>query len=365
MTGPPPQPAPRSVAERRAAADRYDVRGLHPLVRLGSASDRSAGWIGQVYPRDVWAGEVTSKPKRVGALTLDDRTLPVASAEDYFLHFPDLELDFTYYRPLLEPSGKPSPGLFQLQQYADAAPPSARFLLKAPQQFLARRVRRTQDGRVAYVDNPDFLDAGAFEARFLAPARAALGVKLAGVIAEQPYERARDSPAPEAFVAELDRFFLGLPSGPPGAPGGVPLHVEVRSPHLLSPAYLDWLGRRRLGFCFSHWQWLPTLGDQWRLAGERFTSGAGTAVVRLMQPREMTYDESFRLAHPFDAPVPELSETGAARRMVDEAVALMYRAIGDGVTLHVVGNNRAWGNTPDLARTLAHRFLDVAERRGA
>jgi hypothetical protein len=356
--------SPRSVEERRAEADRYDVRGLHPNVRIGSASDRSAGWIGQVYPRDVWAGEVTSKPKRVGNESLDDRTLPVASAEDYFLHFPDLEIDFTYYRPLLDPAGTPSPGVFQLQQYADHAPPSARFLLKAPQQFLARRVRRTVAGRVQYVENPAFLDSDAFEAHFLAPARDLLGVKLAGVILEQPYERARDSPSPEAFVAEWDRFVRDLPSGPPGAPGGVPLHLEVRSPHLLSPAYLDWLAGRGLGFCFSHWQWLPTLGDQWRLVGERFTSGTGTAVVRLMQPREMTFDESFRLAHPFDAPVPELSETGAAKRMVDEAVALMYKAIDAGVTLHVVGNNRAWGNTPDLARTLAHRFLDFAERRG-
>ena len=40
-------------------------------------------------------------------------------------------------------------------------------------------------------------------------------------------------------------------------------------------------------------------------------------------------------------------------------------AIEAGVTLDVIGNNRAWGNTPDLARTLAHRFLDFAERKGA
>ena len=354
-----------SVEERRAQADRYDVRGLHPNVRLGSASDRTAGWIGQVYPRDVWAGEVVSKPKRVGRETLDDRTLPVASVEDYFLHFPTLEIDFTYYRPLLEPSGTPSPGLFQLQQYTDASPAQSRFVLKAPSTFLARRLRRKVDGRTAYVENPDFLDAEAFEARFLVPARKTLGAKLVGVICEQPYERARASPEPEAFVAELDAFVRGLSSGPPGAPGGVPLHFEIRSAHLLSPAYLDWLAARRLGFCFSHWQWLPTLGDQWRLAGERFTSGAETAVVRLMQPRDMSFDESFRLAYPFEAPAPELSETGGARRMIDEATAIAYQAVAAGVTLDLIGNNRAWGNTPELARTLAHRFLDFAERRGA
>jgi hypothetical protein len=87
--------------------------------------------------------------------------------------------------------------------------------------------------------------------------------------------------------------------------------------------------------------------------------------VRLIQPRDMTFDESFRLAYPFEAPHPALSATPAARRMVDETVALMYQAIEAGVTLHVIGNNRAWGNTPDLARTLALRFLDFAERKGA
>ena len=34
------------------------------------------------------------------------------------------------------------------------------------------------------------------------------------------------------------------------------------------------------------------------------------------------------------------------------------------VRLDTIANNRAWGNSPDLARTLAHRFLDAAERRG-
>ena len=101
--------------------------------------------------------------------------------------------------------------------------------------------------------------------------------------------------------------------------------------------------------------------------GEQFTSELRlSAVVRLIQPRDMAFDESFmRLSYPFDGPAPGLSDTPDARRMIDETTALMYQAVEAGVTLDVIGNNRAWGNTPDLCRTLAHRFLDFAERRGA
>lgn len=353
----PDSAAPRPVAERRAEADRYDFRRLHPLLSFGSASDRYAAWIDQIYPRDVWAGEVTTRSKRIAGETLDERLLPIASVEDYFLHLPTLELDFTYYAPLLSATGKPGPGVFTLEQYAEHAPAGARFVVKAPQAFVARRVRRSAGGRVQYVDNPEFLDARGFRSRFLEPLSRALGSKLAAIVVEQPYERARDSPPPDAFVAEWDTFVRELPEAP--------LHLEIRSAHLVSPAFTEWLARRGLGFSFSHWQWLPPLKDQWATVGERFTSDTGEAVLRLMQPREMTYDESFRLAYPFEAPHPALSATRDAREMVAGAVALMYRAIASGTRLHVIGNNRAWGNTPELLRTLAHRFLDFAERHGA
>ncbi len=347
---------PRSIDERRAEVERFDFRRVHPGLRFGSASDRSAAWIDQVYPRDVWAGEVQTRTKKVGGESFQEHLLPVASVQDYFLHFGVLEIDFTYYRALLEADGKPSANLFTLERTVEAAPANARFVLKAPQQFLARRLRRKVDGRWTYVDNPDLFDADAFTSRFLVPAQHKLGVKLAGVILEQPYERASDSPPSEQFVDEWAEFLDAIPSAP--------YHVEVRSSHQLTARYFEWLSNAEVGFCFSHWQWLPPLIDQWRMAGERFSDGR-SAIVRLIQPRDMTFDASWRLAHPFDAPAPGLSDTPAAHRMVDEATALMYQAIEAGVTLDVIGNNRAWGNTPELCRTLAHRFLDFAERRGA
>jgi uncharacterized protein YecE (DUF72 family) len=341
---------------RRAPVERYDLRRVHPALRFGTASDRYAGWMDKVYPRDVWADRVTSRSKKAGGASVEERMLPIESVEDYFLHFGVLELDFPFYRPLLEPDGKPSTNLHTLIRYAEAAPANARFLLKAPQAYTARLLPRKSGGRLAFEENPDYLDAPQFTERFVLPAHKALGPRLAGVIVEQEYTKVRESPPPEAFLNGLARFFDDVPND-------VAYHLEVRSAHLLVPGYFELLRAHGLGFCFSHWTWLPPLTDQWHLAGGLLPAH-DEVVVRLMNPREMRHDEALRLAAPFDAPVPALSETAEARRMVDEVVALGVKAAEAGVTLNVIASNRAWGCAPDLARTVAGRFLDVAERRG-
>ena len=353
----PADPALPAVDDRRAAAAGYDFRSVHPLLGFGTASDRYAAWIGQVYPEERWAPEVKTRTKRLGGKSFEERLLPVASVGDYFEHFTVLELDFTFYRPLIEKDGSEGPSLRNLRLYAEHAPDHARFLLKAPQAFAARIVRQGSKGNVSFEENPDYLDAAGYRERFLEPAREALGSRLAGVIFEQEYGRVAETPPPDAFVAELARFFDDVPDA-------VPTHLEVRSGHLVVPAYTDWLRERGLGLCFSHWTWLPTLREQWRWAGERFTEKHGTAVLRLLNPREMKYAAAFAQAYPFTAPVPALSETPQARQMVNEAAALQHQAVAQGVRLDVIANNRAWGNSPALAQTLAHRFLDFADQKG-
>ncbi|MEM1055042.1 MAG: DUF72 domain-containing protein [Bacteroidota bacterium] len=346
-----------SVPDRRAEADRFDFRRVHPRLRFGTASDRYAGWLDTIYPRDVWAGQVSTRQKKVGRESFTERLLPIASVEDYFLHFNVLELDFLYYRPLLKPDGRPESNLFVLQQYADHAPANARFVVKAPRQFVSRKLPRRSGGRMTFEDNEGYLDAAGFTRQFVDPLRDALGVKLAGVIVEQEYVRVRESPPPEAVVGEWDGFFRDVPRE-------VSYHLEIRSEHLLTPGLAAWMDSAGIGRVFSHWTWLPTLRDQWMLAGETFSARNREAIVRLLNPRDMKYDEAFALAYPFTEPVPALSETGQARRMIDESAALMYKAVESDVTLNLIANNRAWGSSPHLAQTLAHRFLDVADRRG-
>lgn len=343
-------------AERRARIEAFDLRNVHPNLRLGTASDRYAGWIGQIYP-EHYRRAIKTRLHRLEGQTFEERVLPVASVRDYFTHFDLLELDFTFYRPLREADGRPTPSLFTLQQYATHAPPTARFLLKAPQLFFAATLRRTRGGQAFYEANPHYLNAKACRRQFLEPAREVLGEQLLGVIFEQEYRRVDESPDPEANISALDAFFSALGNE-------VPAHLELRSAHLLTPAYFDWLAQKGLGFVFSHWTWLPPLRQQWRLCGERFTAADRNAVVRLLTPLGMTYAEAYARAYPFDHPVPELASTPQARDMVRDVTALVFHAAKQKVTVHVIANNRAWGNAPDLARTIACRVLESAFSNG-
>ncbi len=344
-----------SIDERRQRADAFDFHSIHPNVRFGTASDRYAGWIGQIYPKR-YTDQVSSRKRTLGGETYEERTLPVESVRAYFDHFSVLELDFTFYRPLHDADDEPTNNRFVLSKYADHAPDDAAFLLKAPQMFFARTLRRSRSGAVRYIDNPDFLDAEAYLQQFHRPALDVLGDRLAGVLFQQEYQRVGDSPSPEENVEELDSFFHSLPDD-------VQAHLELRSEHLLTDAYFDWLANRGLGFIFSHWTWLPAIRSQWAMCGERFTAADDTVVARLLTPRDMKYAEAYANAYPFDERTPKLAGTQQAHDMVLDATALVYQAEAQSALLNLIANNRAWGNAPDLARTIAHRVLDEEERR--
>jgi uncharacterized protein YecE (DUF72 family) len=347
----PNAPTTRPMESRRKAVDKYKFREVHPHVRFGTASDRYAGWIGQIYPEEPYADRISSRTRTLQGQTFEERQVPIESVHAYFQHFSVLELDFTFYRPLLE-EDEPSSNYFVLSNYLDHAPDDASFLLKAPQQFFARTLRRGGE----FVDNPDFLDAEGYVSTFHEPAVEMLGDRLDGIIFQQEYQRVADSPSPRANIDQLDDFFSALPQD-------AQFHVELRSEHLLTDAYFDWLEDCGLGHVFSHWTWLPAIREQWAMCGERFTAANDQVVARLLTPRNTKYADAYAKAYPFDEPAPELSETEQAHDMVLDATALAYRADAQNATLNVIANNRAWGNAPDLSRTIAHRILDEEERR--
>lgn len=304
-----------SIDARRRQIERFDFRSVHPHARFGTASDRYAGWIGQIYP-ESYAEQVSSRKRRLGGTTYEERTVPVESVSDYFEHFGVLEIDFTYYRPLRDADGETTSNYGLLMQYADHAPPEARFYLKVPRTYFSRILRRGSGKNVAYVDNPEFLNVDAYVEQFHAPAVEILGDRLAGMLFEQEYQRKGESPTPEENVAELDAFFTDVPS--PVQP-----HIELRSEHLLAQPYFAWLEDRGIGFVFSHWTWLPPIRKQWRMAGERFTAADGSVVARLLTPLNTRYADAYALAHPFDAAVDEIRGTEQAEHMVMDATALL------------------------------------------
>lgn len=333
----------------------FDFRDIHPHVRFGTASDRYAGWIGQIYP-DSYAAEVSSRKRRLGGRTFEERTVPIRSVEDYFQHFDTLEIDYTYYSPLRDAENEPTSNYSVLAQYADHIPPEGTVFLKAPQTYFSRTLRRGRGKAVEYFDNPEFLNAEDYIRQFHDPAVEILGARLRGVIFEQEYQRKSDSPSPEENVAELDGFFEALPKD-------VQAHIEMRSEHLLTEPYFAWLADRGIGFVFSHWTWLPPIRKQWRMCGKRFTASDRNVVARLLTPINQKYADAYVLAHPFDEPVPELSETDQARNMVLDVTALVYQAEAQGALINVIANNRAWGNAPALTQAIAERILVEEEKR--
>ncbi|MEJ2024776.1 MAG: DUF72 domain-containing protein, partial [Deltaproteobacteria bacterium] len=68
----------------RSALKSFHFRHLDPLLFLGTASDRYAGWLGQIYSKERYFGRITQRNKRVGGKHFVEAVLPVESVEEYF-----------------------------------------------------------------------------------------------------------------------------------------------------------------------------------------------------------------------------------------------------------------------------------------
>ncbi|MDP2046628.1 MAG: DUF72 domain-containing protein, partial [Deltaproteobacteria bacterium] len=59
--------------------ENFIFRSLHPQIFIGTASDRYAGWLGQIYSHDNYAGRLTKRTKIIGGKTFVEEVLPVDS----------------------------------------------------------------------------------------------------------------------------------------------------------------------------------------------------------------------------------------------------------------------------------------------
>ncbi|MEW6003157.1 MAG: hypothetical protein AB1638_10990 [Nitrospirota bacterium] len=80
--------------------------------------------------------------KIVGGNTFIEEVLPVDSVEEYFAHFQVLEIDFTFYRPLLDLDGKPTQNYKVLKAYSGHLKKGDRIILKVPQITMAQKIRK-------------------------------------------------------------------------------------------------------------------------------------------------------------------------------------------------------------------------------
>jgi uncharacterized protein YecE (DUF72 family) len=322
-------------------------RGLHPRVFLGTASDRYAGWLGQIYSEERYTDKITRRKKTVGKMSFVEEVLPVDSVEEYFQHFPVLELDFTFYRLLLEEDGRPTPNYHVLQKYREYLKEEDNVILKVPQVICAQKVWR--GGK--FVENNTYLNQDIFTRQFYDPAITILGPFLTGLIFEQEYQRKKDRSSPKELAAGLNLFFEEIPKE-------TRYHLELRTePYLTDPVFKV-MEKHGVGQVLSHWTWLPSLGKQFAQGGRRFFNSGGQSIIRLMTPRGARYEEAYAQAHPFNKLVPSMLHPS----MVEETAELMWEAIDNNIRINIIVNNRAGGNAPLVGQQIALRFLERGEK---
>lgn len=152
--------------ERQQLLKKFQFRGLHPNILLGTASDRYDGWTGQIYNGEKYKASITRRSKRVGGKSFVEKILPVESLEEYFAHFRVLEIDFTFYSPLLDNEYKPTNNFHILKRYRKYMREEDHVILKVPQVISAQKVHR--DGK--YIENESYLNADIFKKGFYEPA---------------------------------------------------------------------------------------------------------------------------------------------------------------------------------------------------
>jgi len=320
----------------------YRFRDLHPNILLGTASDRYAGWIGQIYSPRRYEKRITQRSRTVGKRTFAEEVLPVESVEEYYEHFSVLEIDYTFYRPLLEKDGAPTQNFHVLKQYRKHMRDTDHLVLKVPQAVFAQKIRKGRN----FAPNESYLDAKMFTEQFYEPAVETLGLALTGFIFEQEYQK-KDERLPVVHMANnLASFFATIPKDKR-------YHVELRTDSYLHERTFEVFERYGVGQVLSHWTWLPPLRVQFAKSGKRCLNSGKQCVIRLMTPLGMKYEDAYAQAFPFNG----LIEGMLQERMLEETVNLMRTGVDRDITMNVIINNRAGGNAPLIAQKVAERFL--------
>jgi hypothetical protein len=255
-----------------------------------------------------------------------------------------LELNFTFYRPLLDNDQQPTQNYQVLKTYAGHLKENDRIILKVPQMITAQKIHRGEQ----YIENSAYLNPKIFTEEFYKPAVNLLGANLTGFIFEQEYQRKEDRVSVVKMAHDLDRFFNQIPKDSR-------YHLELRTDLYLRDQVFEVLARYGIGQVLSHWTWLPPLRKQLAKADGRFFNAGNELVIRLMTPLNMRYEDAYARAFPFD----KLVEGMLQPEMILETVEILKTAVERGVLVNLIVNNRAGGNVPLIAREIAERLIQT------
>jgi uncharacterized protein YecE (DUF72 family) len=320
---------------------RFLFKDIHPNLFIGTTSDRYAGWLGQIYSADKYDGRISRRTTTVGGKTYTEEVLPVDSVIEYYDHFSVLEIDFTFYRPLVDSKGTPTSNLHVLRNYHKHMTKNDWMILKVPQIIFAKKLRRGK----TFVENPDYLNPELFVKGFHEPATSLLENSLAGMIFEQEYQRKSEASTPMNLASELDEFFTRIPKDHR-------YHVEVRTGRLLAQPLFDVLAKHGVGLVLSHWTWLPSLQSQFEKAQGAKWNSDNSLLIRLLTPRGKNYAETYEAAFPFDSIVEGMLNPNT----VQDVVTVVRAALKEGRWVYLLINNRAGGNAPLIAAEIVEHF---------
>jgi len=168
---------------------------------------------------------------------------------------------------------------------------------------------------------------------------------LHGIIFEQEYHVKNDRVPISKFAQDLDEFFGKIPKDKR-------YHIELRTEaYWINPVF-DVLKKHGVGLVFSHWTWLPPLRKQLAKAGMEFFSAGNQAIIRLITPLRMSYEESYAKAFPFNNMVPGMLDP----EMIEDVAKIVNEAQKDRVQVSLIINNRAGGNAPTIAEKIVERL---------
>jgi Protein of unknown function DUF72 len=321
--------------------ENFIFRNIPPNVFFGMASDRYAGWLGQIYSADRYANRIIVRKHTVGGKSFTEKVLPVDSVQEYFEHFSVLEIDYTFYRLLLDDSGRPTQNYHVLSEYKSYMKEGDSVIPKVPQVICARKLRK--GGKL--VENEDFLNPEVFTNQFYKPAIEILGTNLGRFIFEQEYHPKNDRFPIDEFVKSLDIFFSKIPKD-------TRYHIELRTEGYLVEKVFEVLEKHGIGLVFSHWTWLPPLSKQLTKVGGKFFNSGNSCIVRLITPLRMKYEDSYAKAFPFDKLIDGMLDP----RMIEDTVQLIREALRRERRIAIIINNRAGGNAPLIAQLIAKKL---------
>jgi hypothetical protein len=98
--------------------------------------------------------------------------------------------------------------------------------------------------------------------------------------------------------------------------------------------------------------WIAASGKQFAKVRADFVNSRRQAIIPLITRLRMSHEESYAKAFPFDKMIPGMLDP----EMIEDTAKIVNEAIKDKVQVNLIINNRAGGNAPLIAQTVADRL---------